>query len=65
MTAVIFASSAALLFCIGLAATIKWAAHKPGHALVAFLAGFFVAGTAAAPAIRGIVASLAHALTRL
>jgi len=62
---VTFAVSAALLFCIGLAVTIKWAAHKPGHALVAFLAGFFVAGTAAAPVIRGIITSLAHALTRL
>jgi hypothetical protein len=59
---VTFAVSAALLFCIGLAVTIKWAAHKPGHALVAFLAGFFVASTAAAPVIRSIVTSVAQAI---
>jgi hypothetical protein len=59
------AVSAALLFCLALGATIKWAAHKAGHALVAFLAGFFVAGTAAAPVIRGIITSLAHLLTNM
>jgi len=57
----IFAVSAALLFCAALAATIKWAAHKPAHALVAFLAGFFVAGTTAAPIIRGIVTGVIRA----
>jgi hypothetical protein len=57
-----FAISAALLFCLILAATIRWASHKPGHALVAFLAGFFVAGTGAAPVISSILASIVNAV---
>ncbi|HEV2636297.1 MAG TPA: hypothetical protein VGX23_14180 [Actinocrinis sp.] len=52
--------SAALLLVALTFGTIRWAAHKPSHALVAFLAGFFVAGTGAAPYIQ----SLIHAVTR-
>ena len=56
---------AALVFLLLVAATIKYAAHKPGHALIAFLAGFFVASTAAAPTIDHILTSLAHAAGRM
>ena len=57
--------SAAAVFVLLLLATIKWAAHKPGHALVAFLAGFFVAGTGAAPTIHNILTSVGHAIGRM
>lgn len=60
-----FTVSAALIFLAILFGTIRWAGHHIAHALVAFLAGFFVANTAAAPVIRGIVAAVAHALARL
>jgi hypothetical protein len=60
-----FTLSAALIFSIALLVTIRWAAHHPGHALVAFLAGFFVAGTGAAPVIHNLVESIAHALGRM
>ena len=55
--------SLALVFVLALLATIRWAGHNLGHALVAFLAGFFVAGTGAAPTINNLITSLAHALT--
>ena len=61
----VFPLSAALIFTLVLVGTIRWANHNLGHALVAFLAGFFVADTAAAPTIRNIIAAVAHALARL
>jgi hypothetical protein len=60
-----FALSASALFLIGLFITIRFAAHKIWHAAVAFLAGFFVASTGAAPYIRDFVAALARALGKL
>lgn len=60
-----FALSAAALFLIGLLVTIRFAAHKIWHAAVAFLAGFFVASTGAAPYIRDTVAAVARALGKL
>lgn len=47
-----FTLSAAALFLLALFVTIRFAAHKIWHATVAFLAGFFVASTSAAPYIR-------------
>ena len=55
--------SVALLFILALLATIRWAGHNLGHALIAFLAGFFTAGTGAAPAINNLVTSIAHLFT--
>lgn len=60
-----FALSAAALFLIAMFVTIKFAAHKIWHAAIAFLAGFFVASTAAAPYIREFVGAVAHALGKL
>lgn len=55
--------SLALLFVIALLATVRWAGHNLGHALIAFLAGFFTAGTGAAPAINNLITSIARLLT--
>jgi hypothetical protein len=55
--------SIALLLVLITLGTIRWAAHKPSHALAAFLAGFFVAGTGAAPTIHTLTATVLHALT--
>ena len=55
--------SLAMLFVLALLATIRWAGHNLGHALVAFLAGFFVAGTGAAPAINNLVTAVARLFT--
>jgi hypothetical protein len=62
---VTFALSAATLFLLALFVTIRFAAHKILHATIAFLAGFFVASTSAAPYIREFVGALAHALGKL
>jgi hypothetical protein len=56
--------SVALIFTLILLGTIRWAGHNPGQALIAFLAGFFVAGTGAAPAINNLIAALVRAFTR-
>ena len=55
--------SLALVFVLALLATIRWAGHNLGHALVAFLAGFFVAGTGAAPAINSLITTIARTFT--
>lgn len=60
-----FALSAATLFVIATVVTIRFAAHKIWHATIAFLAGFFVAATGAAPYIREFVAAVARALGKL
>ena len=60
-----FALSAAALFLIATFVTIRFAAHKIWHAAVAFLAGFFIASTGAAPYIRDFVGALARALGKL
>lgn len=57
-----FVVSAAFLFTLLMLITIWRDAHKLWHALTAFLAGFFIASTAAAPVIRHVVDSVAHAL---
>lgn len=54
----------ALLFTLALAATIRWAGHNLGHALVAFLAGLFTAGTGAAPAINNLITAIARPFNR-
>ena len=54
--------SLAVLLALATVATIKWAGHHFGHALVAFLAGLFVATTSAGPVIRNAVESVANAL---
>jgi hypothetical protein len=55
--------SLAALFVIATVCTVRWAGHHLGHALVAFLAGLFVATTSAGPVIRNAVESVALALT--
>lgn len=60
-----FALSAAALFLVATIVTIRLAAHKVWHATIAFLAGFFVASTSAAPYIREFVAAVARALGKL
>jgi hypothetical protein len=59
---VVFSLSAALLFILLTLIAVRFANQSLGWALVAFLAGFFVASTGAAPAIRDFVTSVAHAL---
>jgi len=59
----VFSLSAALIFTLILLGTIRWAGHNLGHALVAFLAGFFTAGTGAAPAINNLVTTIARLFT--
>ena len=55
--------SLAAVLTIATVATVRWAGHHLGHALVAFLAGLFVATTAAGPVIRNAVEAVATALT--
>ncbi len=55
--------SLAVLLTIATVATVRWAEHHFGHALVAFLAGLFVATTSAGPVIRSTVESVALSLT--
>jgi hypothetical protein len=62
---VTFVLSAAALFLLATFVTIKYAAHKAIHAALAFLAGFFVASTGAAPYIREFVGAIARALGKL
>jgi hypothetical protein len=54
--------SLALLLTIATIATVRWAGHHFGHALLAFLAGLFIATTSAGPVIRNVVESVATAL---
>ena len=54
--------SLAVLLVIATIATVRWAGHHFGHALLAFLAGLFVATTAAGPVIRNAVEAVATAL---
>jgi hypothetical protein len=54
--------SLAVLLTLATIATVRWAGHHLGHALVAFLAGLFVATTSAGPVIRNAVESVATAL---
>jgi hypothetical protein len=54
--------SLALLLTLATIATIRWAGHHFGHALLAFLAGLFVATTSAGPVIRNAVKAVATAL---
>lgn len=60
-----FTVSAAALFVLLMAVTIKYAAHKIWHALIAFLAGFFIAATGAAPYIDKFIISAYTALRRM
>lgn len=55
-----FVVSAAFLFTVLMVVTIWRDAHKLWHAIVAFLAGFFIATTAAAPVIRNVLDSIAR-----
>ena len=57
--------SLSLVFVLATVATIRWAGHHFGHALVAFLAGLFIATTAAGPVIRSAVEAIAASLTHL
>lgn len=50
------------IFLIATVVTVKTAGHKPSHAILAFLAGLFIATTPAGPVIRDAVVSLATAL---
>lgn len=43
--------------------TIRWFGHRMSHALIAFTAGFLIAGTVAAPMIHSILAAVASAAT--
>jgi hypothetical protein len=60
-----FEISAAVLFVALVWATIRYSTHHPFHAAIAFLAGFFVASTGAAPYIRQLVLGIARALGKL
>lgn len=60
-----FTVSAAALFVLLMVITIRFAAHKIWHALVAFLAGFFIAATGAAPYIDKFIASAYQAIRRM
>lgn len=60
-----FEISASVLFIALVFATIRYSTHHPFHAAIAFLAGFFVATTGAAPYIRQLVQGIAHALGKL
>jgi hypothetical protein len=62
---VTFTVSAAALFLLLMVITIRFAAHKIWHALIAFLAGFFIAATGAAPYIDKFVVSVYQALRRM
>lgn len=55
--------SLAVLLTLATVITIRWAGHHLGHALIAFLAGLFVATTSAGPVIRNAVEAVATALT--
>lgn len=57
--------SLAVLFVIATVATIRWAGHSLGHALIAFLAGLFIATTPAGPVIRHAVESIAASISHL
>jgi len=57
--------SLSVLFVLATVATIRWAGHNFGHALIAFLAGLFIATTAAGPAIRNAVESIVTAFAHL
>lgn len=52
----------AALFVIATVVTVKTAGHHPTHAVLAFLAGLFIATTPAGPVIRDAVESLATAI---
>ena len=54
--------SLALLLTLATIATVRWAGHHLGHALLAFLAGLFIATTSAGPVIRNAVEAVATAL---
>ena len=60
-----FTVSAAALFVLLMVITIRFAAHKIWHALIAFLAGFFIAATGAAPYIDKFVIDCYQALRRM
>jgi hypothetical protein len=60
-----FVFPAAALFLAIVFVTIKWAAHKIWHAAAAFLAGFFVAATGAAPYIDKAVSAVDHTLAHV
>lgn len=57
--------SLAALFVLATAITIRWAGHHLGHALIAFLAGLFIATTSAGPVIRHAVESIAASLPNM
>ncbi len=54
--------SLAVLLTPATIATVRWPGHHFGHALLAFLAGLFIATTSAGPVIRNAVESVANAL---
>jgi Kef-type K+ transport system membrane component KefB len=54
--------SLAAVFVIATIATVRWAGHHLGHALLAFLAGLFIATTSAGPVIRNAIEALATTL---
>lgn len=58
----VFSLSAAALFVLLTLIAIRFAGQSLGWALVAFLAGFFVADTGAAPAIRTFLTTVSHAV---
>lgn len=58
----VFSFSAAAVFCVALFFTIRKAGHKPTHATVAFLAGFFIASTSLAPYLTSAITAVVRAL---
>ena len=60
----VFSLSAAALFIVLTLIAVRVAGQSFWWALVAFLAGFFTAGTGAAPTITNFVTSIAHTLHR-
>lgn len=61
----ILAIPLAILLTGATLAAIRWFGLSLPHALLAFTAGFLIAGTGAAPTINHLLTALAHTCSRL
>lgn len=61
----IVAVPAAAILTLAMLATIRYFGHRASHALIAFTAGFLIAGTVAAPTIRSILTGIAGAVASI
>jgi hypothetical protein len=62
---VIVAIPAAAVLTLAMFATIRYFGHRLTHALIAFTAGFLIAGTVAAPVIHSVLTGLAGAAANI